>query len=950
MFINTYSKWWKYPLCLILGLTMLQTTAVYGDRGTEVIRLGGPSQPIEIRVTSDGLPYIKAKSDPDAAFALGYYEARDHFWAMDLNRRAVEGTVAELLGPAALGDDGFFLTLGADRLAQGYLDLVSADERQRIEAYAAGINAYILNPENPLPVEYSQLELTRASIRPWTPLDCGRVGALIVAGLAISGSDINNTLALQAFVGAAGPSQGAALYFGDLFRYAPIDPDAVATTPGALPPMAQLRTQSLSHQNLARAAAKLDRVRNRVREMTMAEASNWIAVSGTKTESGLPIIAHDPHLGLTTPSIWYEVGIEVKGDYSVRGFTLPGIGGIIASGHNGHVSWGGTNSTTDLTDIYLETFGPPTAQGVPTVIFEGQAEPVEVEQRVLKANIFPNGSSDTVVPIAPVTILRTARHGPIIQLLDGNTAAGSQALALRAAALEADTTLDAFSKILRAKTVEEGMQILGKARSTVQNYALADTSGTIGYITVASVPLREDMEAGLVVPGLTPDFIRDGSHTLPHEWLPNAGTDDPRSFAVIPIEQMPQEVNPARGYLVNSNNDQLGLTADGDPFNTARPGGGIYYLGTRFSEGRISRLIPLMEEKLLASGEKLTLQDVQSMQNDQVIRSGQLLTPFIVEALDNAQDPSAAPELQQLLAANPNLAPAVEVLRSWDGSTPTGIAEGYDIGDSPDNLPQPSMNEINHSVATTIYHMWSDAVCQNVVIDTLNAIGVVGFNSCPSRDTAKGLLALLENFDTNQGLGVSGVDFFQQGVPPGLSAGERRDYLLLKSVADGLDRLSSAEFAAEYGMSTNVMDYRWGRVHRLRIPHALEPISSLLSVPPQGSTMDLAPDLPGTPFGGASDTINVSPSSLFNINSPSSLLTSFGVSHRRLVEVTPGGLDEQNILPPGNSGLIDSENYADQMPRYLVGELKNVPDSRPEVAQDTAKRILLVPDRSGKKK
>lgn len=157
---------------------------------------------------------------------------------------------------------------------------------------------------------------------------------------------------------------------------------------------------------------------------------------------------------LSAPSIWYEVGVDVKYQYRVVGMASPSLGGLIVTGDNGHIAWGSTSSTTDLTDIYFEVFAPPTPDGLPTVIFEGNPVPLEVQQVSRYTNIPDDGDPDTIVPATTVDILTVPHHGPIIQDLG------------------------------------------------------------------------------------------EGTHTLPHEWLPNPGIDDPLSFAVVPIEEMPWEVNP----------------------------------------------------------------------------------------------------------------------------------------------------------------------------------------------------------------------------------------------------------------------------------------------------------------------------------------------------------------------------------------------------------------------
>lgn len=876
------------------------------------LQIDRPKIKASIHIDSEGVPHIRANSERDAQFALGYIEAKMRFWKMDVSRKAMQGRLAELLGPDVLGQDGFIRTI---RLRENYVEpsfnLVDDHTRELVQAYADGVNAYIMDPKNPLPSEYKELELSRASIEPWTAKDSLYVAGGIILSLTLDTSDIDNTLSLLNYTGILGEA-GVALYYEDMVRSQGFDPDRQMTTPDYFAQQMVMNWDSpintvLTPQDFGmsgKLVQSIARIKQHFQKSPVL-ASNWIIIGGDKSSTGYPIMANDPHLGLSSPSIWFEYTMTVPGEFSIGGYGICGIGGFISFGRNNFVAFGGTNSTADTSDIYLEQLGAPDpVTGLPMVVFNGQNVTVEKTSEAMKANLL-NGQIDDIVTITSVTKYNVPHHGPVIDFFNG------QPITIKLAAFSPDNSIAAGFILRRATNVFEARDALLQVKAASQNWSLIDVHGNFGYVTSAVVPIREDLQAGLVIPGYTPNFVRDGTRTLPHEWVANDGSDpnNTRDFMILPDDELPQEFNPARGYIVNGNNDQVGVVADNDPFNQLRKNGGVYYFSDFFADGRISQLYKEVED-LLATKDKISPEDVANIQNSRKDSLARVLVPNIVQAYDNAKTPGANPALADLLTNNPKISEAVnDYLRGWDFDTPTGIQTGYDIGDDPNNLPVPSAAEIKSSVAAVIFFTWGHQAIERIITDTLNSYGLAG---APGRSTygSRTLSHFLNNFQVNQGVGASGIDFFQQNVPVGLSAEERRDYIVLLALHEALERLQSTEFDSVFAQSPDLSDYRLGKMQRTSVPHDFNMVSALSN---ERNTENLA-------RGGSNNSINLGVGWL-NIHGPT-LTTSFGPSLRVLVEVRANGIKSNSIYPGGQEGEYNNPLYDNRLLRWLVGDRK----------------------------
>jgi penicillin amidase len=889
-----------------------------------------------VRTLRDSLdiPHIFGSNDHDVLYALGRAHARDRFFQMDVLRHEFSGTLAELAGEAALASDVQLRTLGLRRAAELSVSAISQTTQGWLDAYASGVNSYILDAANPLPPEYAALELTRASIHPWTAIDSLTIGKGLAFGLSFDLSDIDSTTALTAFktVGSAASFDGSLLFSEDVYRASPFDPthslpaSAGGGMGGPVQPDKRLgsaispRAAALAARYRAK-AAQVPLLRDALERRQSGRGSNWWVASGKVTASGRPILANDPHLSLGNPSTFYEAQLRViptssSGGPTMNAFgiTFPGVPGIIL-GCNPRICWGATTNPMDVTDVYQEKLVIDGASGAPVATtFEGKPEPIVLIPQTYLVNQAGNGLVDDLVDakVGPLDggltlVVPRRNHGPIVAV-DLSDPANPIGLSVQYTGWGPTAELDAFRIWDRAATLDEFKQGLQSFQFGSQNFSYADVDGNIAYFTSGQLPLREDLQTlGHADGGIPPYFIRDGTHTLKHEWLPAVPPPQVEGFSyqILPFAEMPQVVNPQRGFIVNANNDPVGTSNDNDPVDQLRHDGGVFYLGTGYDRGyRIGQIEKQLEARLKSAGH-FTVQDFERIQANNQLLDAEVFTPYLAAAFDHATA-TGAPAALAALAADPRVAEAVGRLKAWDFSTPTGIPEGWDPGDNPLALPTPSATEAANSVAATIYSVWRGQAVMRIIDGPLKGLGLGSY--LPPGDVALAdLRHLLEVFSTAQGHGASGVDFFGgTGLPAPDSA---RDFALLQSLKSALDLLAGDGFAAAFNHSTSQGDYRWGRLHRIVFEH---PLGGPFNLPPDGGFGDLAPDLPGIARAGGFGTVDAAAHDV-RAASVNAFMFDSGPARRFIGVLQPAGPKAEEVIPGG-----DDSRVPDQLPLWLT--------------------------------
>lgn len=443
-----------------------------------------------------GVPLIRARSEADAYFALGYVHAQDRLFQMELLRRIPAGRLSEAIGAAGLKADKFLRLLGARRLAAASLKRMRPDTRAALAAYAAGVNAWLATRDGPLPPEFAILGIEP---EPWTPVDSLGWGALM--SLQLSGNWSGELLRARLF------NTLSVEQVEDIYTRYPGD------GPVTLPKEAALYRQL----PLGRLYAALPWP-----TASVHTASNAWVVAGRHTSSGKPVLANDPHLGFSAPNLWYLARIEAPG-LTLSGATVPGVPFHVL-GHNGKIAWGFTTTTADQRDLFIEKLAPgdPAAYMTP----DGP-RPFAVRTEVIKVK----GGGDVVLTV------RETRHGPVLSdILEKHEQIAGEEFVLAAAAsfLRPDNlTAQAVYRLNRANDWESFKAALRDWQGPVQNITYADTAGNIGLYMPGLIPIRKKGDGFVPAPGWT-------------------GHWDWQGF--IPFEDLPHSYNPAAGRIANANN------------------------------------------------------------------------------------------------------------------------------------------------------------------------------------------------------------------------------------------------------------------------------------------------------------------------------------------------------------------------------------------------------------
>lgn len=457
--------------------------------------LPGLQSPVNVHFDERGAPHIAAGSEPDAYRALGYVHAQDRLFQMEMLRRLARGELAAVLGSKLLPTDKLFRTLRIREQADW--QVAHADHNSpawhALQAYLEGINAYQL--QAPRPVEFDLLGIEK---RPFTAQDVYSV----VGYMAYSFAAAFRTEPLLTYVRDTLGEPYLAIF------------DRSWNPNGAL---ASQTLNAADWKSMA-ALARLSEQAVSNAGLPQMEGSNAWVISGQRTQSGKPLLAGDPHIRFSVPSVWYEAhlnapGFELYGDYeSLVPFAL--------LGHNNDFAWTLTMFQNDDIDLIAETTNPDNPD---EVWYQGHWVALEEEQQRID-----------VRDAEPVVLrLRRSPHGPIINDALGENAPG-RPIALWWSYLDgANPVVDAFYQLNRANTLDKARAAASLIKAPGLNVVYANAQGDIAWWAAAGLPKR--------APQVTPDFILDGS------------TDQADKFGYYPFSANPHEENPARGYIVSAN-------------------------------------------------------------------------------------------------------------------------------------------------------------------------------------------------------------------------------------------------------------------------------------------------------------------------------------------------------------------------------------------------------------
>jgi penicillin G amidase len=487
------------------------------------LRLACLDEPVEVVRDRYGIPHVYACSRRDLVRAQGYVHAQDRLFQMEGIRRFAWGRLSELAGPQTLELDRAARRLRLRWAAERELAACDPEAAALLEAYCEGVNAFLARGPRPF-----ELRLARVRPEPWTPVDAHAPGAM----LAMSLSGNWETELMRTRLRARLPEERVARLTASYPDDHPLIVDG----------------------ELAREGLFLTRALRRL--VAGLGGSNAFAVSGARTDSGLPLLANDPHLLLSIPGIWHAQHLVWEGG-ETWGFTVPGAP-VVVLGRNRCVAWGLTTAMVDTQDLYVERFD---REGR----YEADGEWLEPE--VVREEIRVRRRREPVVEKIAVT-----RHGPVVVPPEPG---GGEAFALRWSHHESGETLRSLLDLMDARSVAEADRALDRFAGPPHSFVLADTEGSIAF-RLAGGPI--------------PRRTGDGRDPVPgwnsaHEW-----------GGYVAQKELPRTHDPASGLVVSANNR---ITA------------GIEIPGEYLSGYRAARLEALVRER-----ERLTAADCERIMLD----------------------------------------------------------------------------------------------------------------------------------------------------------------------------------------------------------------------------------------------------------------------------------------------------------------------------------------------
>jgi penicillin G amidase len=457
----------------------------------------GLAAAVEVVRDEEGIPHVFAKSERDGWFAVGYLHAQDRLWQMEVQRRVAYGRIAEVFGERAFDVDRLMRTLGFGPLSGQIVARMDEDTRGALEAYSAGVNAYLAT--NPvLPVEF---QVFRVKPDRWKPADT--VAWMQVMAWDLSGN-WRTELGRLRFSAKLGRENAAEILPGAPGEASTPWPDFKALYAEMEPVAGSILARFAPHEE--------------------ARGSNSWVVSGARSTTGQPILANDPHLGLQAPALWYFAHVATP-DRNVVGATLPGVPFIVL-GRNDQVAWTLTTTLSDTQDLFVERVAPDDPSSYLTP--DGRAR-FEAREEVIRV-----GSEERRITV------RKTRHGPVISdavKQAGEAAPPGHVLALAWTALTPENaTARAGLRLNRARNRDELIKAVSDFHAPHQNLVFADRDGRIGFVAPALVPVRHpDNEAMGRVP--VPGWIAK------YDWQ-----------GMIPFDQLPAIHDPESGAIVTANN------------------------------------------------------------------------------------------------------------------------------------------------------------------------------------------------------------------------------------------------------------------------------------------------------------------------------------------------------------------------------------------------------------
>ncbi|WP_340679278.1 penicillin acylase family protein [Paraglaciecola sp.] len=573
------------PALFAVGYLFVQLQYTLPDTEGEITLVGLHEQ---VSITRDimGAVSILGQTDEDVFFALGYAHAQDRLWQLELQRRTSRGELSEIFGKSALNFDIYVRTLGIYRASQTSFEVLNEEAKASLNAYVSGINSWLALGRK-LPPEFTILDI---EAKPWTPVDSIATVKLFALNMSSNyQQELNNLILAQSL---------------DQAHF-----ESFTGSKGLTTELTRLTSSSL--KGLVSWSKLYDDIELQWRIGGNVIGSNAWAISAAHSTTGTAAIANDPHLSIELPSSWYAV--ELKGSkIDVSGMNLVGLP-IVMLGKNANIAWAGTNLMADTQDLFFERINETSQQ---QYFFDN--EWIDIEKRYEEIQVKSDFPAMLREPLAPVEIsIRSTHNGPIVSDM---VAGVEQPTSLKwAGASPQDTSYEAFFELNYAADWPSFKRALAKHIAPAMNLVYADLQNNIGYQAIGRVPIRGQGKGKLPLAGWEKQ----------NDWL-----------GYIPFKDMPTNLNPESGYIVNANNQVV---------DDAYP----YFISDNWAEpARANRINALLEEKIKLKL-KLSIKDHQDIQQDLVDNQALALLPLLLNL------PESTGRNQILLS----------YLRQWDGKT-----------------------------------------------------------------------------------------------------------------------------------------------------------------------------------------------------------------------------------------------------------------------------------------
>jgi penicillin amidase len=570
--------------------------------GTQLARV---QRAVHVDRDAHGIPHIHAENDEDLFFAFGFAMAQDRLFQLDYLRRRGSGRLCEILGPDAkeldlmarvvgfesvLELDLLARTVGIRRIAEAEWARLPEETRTLLEAFSRGINLLIEQSRDNLPVEFDLLDYRP---EPWSPVDCltievefrwyltGRFPVIVIPELVKR--SLGDGSLYRAFLRVEDDDESI------------LPPGSYSRSPAGVQPAGGVSADPQAAQG----------------------SNNWV-LAGSRTQSGKPLLASDPHIAFDAVSCWYEVHLS-GGSFNVVGTTYTGMPAVLF-GRNERVAWGCTNNICSQRDLYQEKTDPAHPG---CFLYDGQWEP----QREREEVIAVKGGE----PVRKT--IRFSRNGPIVDDVLPPLARHIGPVSLRWLGAEHGGWLTALLGMNRARSADEFREALRPWHVPTFSVVFADVEGHIGYQAMGRIPIRKIAERGYR-PGWDPD----------HQWQ-----------GLIPFEGMPRLADPQRGWIATAN-------------NRPAPDDYPYPLSGTWSDGQRARRI----RQMIESASRLSHEDCAAMQQDALSLRGVRCRPALLDVLTRHPTIMARDRSQQKARYDPEILEAAAHIRAWDGRMEPG--------------------------------------------------------------------------------------------------------------------------------------------------------------------------------------------------------------------------------------------------------------------------------------